>query len=50
MMTTQVLSGIRVLELGEYISAAFCARLLRDYGAEVIKVERRSNNVPVREV
>ncbi|MFQ6029596.1 MAG: CaiB/BaiF CoA transferase family protein [Dehalococcoidia bacterium] len=34
-----LLEGLRVLELGGEISAPFCARLLADYGAEVIKVE-----------
>ena len=35
----KALQGIRVIELGDYISAPFCARLLADLGAEVIKVE-----------
>jgi len=30
---------MRVLELGQGVSAAFCAMLLSDYGADVIKVE-----------
>ena len=34
------LSGIKVLELGENISAPFCSKLLADYGAEIIKVEK----------
>lgn len=34
------LRGIRVLELGNYIAAPFATRLLADFGAEVIKVER----------
>lgn len=34
------LSGIRVLELGNYIAAPTAGRLLADFGAEVIKVER----------
>lgn len=34
------LAGIRVLELGNYIAAPTAARLLADFGAEVIKVER----------
>ncbi len=33
------LTGIRVIELGEGISAAFAAKLFADYDAEVIKVE-----------
>ncbi len=33
------LSGLRVIDLGEMISAPFAARLLGDAGAEVIKVE-----------
>ena len=38
-MASSILHGIRVLELGDYVSAAFGARLLCDYGAEVIKIE-----------
>ena len=34
------LSGIRVLEMGRLIAAPFCAQVLGDLGAEVIKVER----------
>ncbi len=33
------LEGIRVIELGDLVSAPFCARLFADYGADVIKVE-----------
>ncbi|MEE9286320.1 MAG: CoA transferase [Dehalococcoidia bacterium] len=36
----RVLSGLRVLELGSYISAAYCARLLAEQGAQVIKIEQ----------
>lgn len=34
------LAGVRVLELGNYIAAPTAGRLLADFGAEVIKVER----------
>lgn len=34
------LDGVRVLELGNYIAAPTAARMLADFGAEVIKVER----------
>lgn len=34
------LAGIRVLELGNYIAAPTAGRLLADFGADVVKVER----------
>lgn len=34
------LQGVRVLELGNYIAAPTAGRMLADFGAEVIKVER----------
>ena len=36
---TGILGGVRALELGGHVSAPFCARLLADYGADVIKIE-----------
>lgn len=33
------LAGIRVLDLGRYIAAPFCAQLLSNEGAEVIRIE-----------
>jgi crotonobetainyl-CoA:carnitine CoA-transferase CaiB-like acyl-CoA transferase len=33
------LTGLKVVELGHYIAAPFCTRILADLGAEVIKVE-----------
>lgn len=35
-----LLKGIRILDLGRFISAPFCGMLLADMGAEVIKIER----------
>lgn len=35
-----VLSNIRILDLGRFISIPFCGMLLADMGAEVIKIER----------
>lgn len=35
-----VLAGIRVLDFGRYIAGPYCATLLGDFGAEVIRVER----------
>ena len=42
-----ILSDIRVLELGESPSVAFCGKLLADQGATVIKVEAPSGD-PLR--
>ena len=38
-MVTGALSGVRVIEWGNYISAPFCGKVLAELGAEVIKVE-----------
>jgi crotonobetainyl-CoA:carnitine CoA-transferase CaiB-like acyl-CoA transferase len=34
------LAGLRAIELGSTVAAPFCARLLADFGADVIKVEQ----------
>lgn len=48
-MLTQVLDGVRVVELGGSISGSFCARMLADLGAEVVKVEAPEGD-PLRRV
>jgi len=43
------LLGFRVLELGSTASGPFCARLLADFGADVVKVEAREGDT-IREL
>lgn len=45
---TGPLTGLRILELGHFIAAPFCTRVLADLGAEVIKVEPPGQGDPVR--
>jgi formyl-CoA transferase len=42
------LQGIKVVELGTLIAGPFCARLLAEFGAEVIKIEPPGSGDPLR--
>jgi crotonobetainyl-CoA:carnitine CoA-transferase CaiB-like acyl-CoA transferase len=44
-MSTGALEGMRVVELGEMVSAPYCAKLFADFGADVVKVEPPGGDV-----
>ncbi|MBI5966556.1 MAG: CoA transferase [Deltaproteobacteria bacterium] len=44
------LEGMRVIDLATFIAAPFCAALLGDFGAEVIKVEMPGQGDPLRKM
>jgi formyl-CoA transferase len=43
------LAGVKVLELGTLIAGPFCARMLAEFGADVIKVEAPAGGDPLRQ-
>ncbi|MFP6639139.1 MAG: CoA transferase [Myxococcota bacterium] len=47
-MAEGALAGLRVMELGQYVSAPYCARLFADYGADVVKIEWGEEGDPSR--
>ncbi|MCB1958251.1 MAG: CoA transferase [Rhodocyclaceae bacterium] len=47
-VANQPLAGVRVLEFGTLIAGPFCARVLAEFGADVIKVESPEGGDPLR--
>lgn len=42
------LRGFRIVELAEGVAGEYCGKLLADFGAEIIKVERPGTGSPTR--
>ena len=42
------LDGVSIVDLTHHIAGPYCTKLLADYGAEVIKVERPDGGDPAR--
>lgn len=47
-MADAALQGVKVIDFTHYIAGPFCTKLLADYGAEVIKIERPNGGDPAR--
>jgi len=47
--TQKPLAGLKVVELGTLIAGPFCARIMAEFGAEVVKVESPDGGDPLRQ-
>ncbi|HEV8711573.1 MAG TPA: CoA transferase [Candidatus Binatia bacterium] len=48
-MAERALEGVRIIECGHLVSAAYAAKLMADMGAEVIKIEEPANGDQARQ-
>ncbi len=48
MTAPRPLAGLRVLEMGALIAGPFCAKILAEFGADVVKIEPPGHGNPLR--
>ena len=49
-MNPKALKDVKVLDFTHYISGPYCTKLLGDYGADVVKIERPTEGDPCRKL
>jgi crotonobetainyl-CoA:carnitine CoA-transferase CaiB-like acyl-CoA transferase len=49
MMASDMLANVRVVEFGEGIAVPYCGKLLADFGADVVKIEKRGEGDRTRQ-
>ena len=47
-MSGSALEGVQIIDLTHHIAGPYCTKLLADFGADVIKVERPDGGDPAR--
>ena len=50
MATLDLLKGMKVIDMASFVAAPICAKILADYGADVIRVEALKGDDKCREV
>ena len=49
-MDSKALQDVKVLDFTHYVSGPYCTKLLGDYGADIVKIERPIEGDPCRKL